>query len=29
MVSAVHSEKDLDFGIGKFGKIGKELGVIK
>ena len=29
MVSAAHSEKDLDFGIGKFGKIGKELRVIK
>ena len=29
MVSAAHSEKDLDFGIGKFEKIGKELGVIK
>jgi glycine C-acetyltransferase len=29
MVSAAHSEKDLDFGIGKFEKIGKELRVIK
>jgi glycine C-acetyltransferase len=29
MVSAAHSEEALDFGIGKFEKIGKELGVIR
>jgi hypothetical protein len=29
MVSAAHSQKDLDFGIDKFEKIGKEFGIIK
>ncbi len=28
MISAVHTEEDLDHGIGKFVKIGRELGVI-
>lgn len=29
MVSAAHSQKDLDFGIERFEKIGKEIGIIK
>jgi glycine C-acetyltransferase len=28
MISATHSEQDLDYGIGKFVQIGKQLGVI-
>jgi glycine C-acetyltransferase len=28
MISATHSEQDLDFGVAKFTKIGRELGVV-
>lgn len=28
MISAVHTKEDLDFALGKFKKVGKELGVI-
>jgi len=29
MPSAGHTKKDLDFGLSKFAKVGKELGVLK
>jgi len=28
MISAVHEEKDLDFALDKFKKVGKQLGII-
>jgi glycine C-acetyltransferase len=28
MISATHSEQDLDFGVAKFTEIGRELGVV-